>query len=404
MTDTPILHRPYHRNWLLGQARDLFNFFGANAFNPEGGFFTLSDDGTPLDTPEQELFLTCRMIHCFAIGHMLGHPGSMQLVDHGMTYLLDHHHDSTHGGFYWAVGPSGPTNTDKRAYGHAFVLLAAASAQEVGHPKAAHLRDLVMETIDTHFWEDDAGALREDFNADWTVLKDYRGQNANMHSVEALMAAFEAFEDPRFLTMAERISDLIINRHARAAGWVVMEHFDANWAPDLTFAGDPMFGPPGTTPGHALEWSRLLVQLWYLGGQRLDWIPDAASNLFHTACRTGWDTAKGGFYYTLGHDKTPDQRVRIWWPACEGAAAAATLHAAFDDPVCLDWYQDIWTVLAKEYIDPKGGWWPVALNSAPSEEHPFEGKPDIYHSVQACLIPLLPPHAGLIPGLRKHPL
>lgn len=404
MTITPILQRPYHRNWLLNQARDLFDFFGAQSRNPGGGFYVLGDDGMPLADPQQELFLTCRMVHCFAAGHALGHPGAMEMVDHGMTFLLDNHYDRTHGGFYWAVDHNGPTHSDKRAYGHAFVLLAAASAHEIGHPKATQLRDLAMQAIDTHFWEEDAGALREDFNADWSTPTDYRGQNANMHAVEALMAAYEAFGDARFLSMAERIADLIINRHARAADWVVMEHFDASWTPDLTFAGDPMFGPPGTTPGHALEWSRLLVQLWYLGGERLAWIPDAATQLFHTACRTGWDQAHGGFYYTLGYDNTPDQRVRIWWPACEGVAAAATLHAAFDDPICADWYEDIWAVLARDFIDPHGGWWPVAQSSDPADEHPFQGKPDIYHSVQACLIPLLSPKSGLLKGLLNHPV
>lgn len=258
-----------------------------------------------------------------------------------------------------------------------------------------------MQAIDTHFWEESKGALREEFSADWSQLKPYRGQNSNMHAVEALMAAFEAFGDARYLSMAERIAELVINRHARAAHWVVIEHFDADWTPDLTYAGDPKFGPPGTTPGHALEWSRLLVQLWYLGGERFDWMPEAASNLFHTACRTGWDATHGGFCYTLDFDNQPDQRVRIWWPACEGVAAAATLHAAFGEPATEVWYQDIWAVLSRDFIDPKGGWWPVATNSDPQDEHPFQGKPDIYHSVQACLIPLLPATSGLLKGLPR---
>ena len=66
--------------------------------------------------------------------------------------------------------------------------------------------------------------------------------------------------------MAESIAALIIGRHAREQGWRVAEHFDGEWNVDRDYAGDPMFRPKGTTPGHALEWSRLLVQLWELGG------------------------------------------------------------------------------------------------------------------------------------------
>jgi mannose/cellobiose epimerase-like protein (N-acyl-D-glucosamine 2-epimerase family) len=400
MTDTPFIDRAYHRRWLLDQARDLIDFFQAHAVNADGGFYTLDDDGQPLDEAEQELFYNCRMVHCFAAVHALGHPGAMRLVDHGMTFLLDRHVDTEHGGFFWGVGQDGPTRPDKLAYGHAFVLLAAASAQEVGHPKAGQLHDLAIRAIDAHFWDEDAGAMRAEFSADWTPLSDYRGQNANMHSVEALMAAFEAFDEPRYLTMAERIADLIINRHARATGWVVIEHFHADWSPDLTYAGDPMFRPAGTTPGHALEWARLLIQLWHLGGKRQDWMPDAARQLFRKAIETGWDQENGGFYYTLDFEDRPDERLLLWWPACEGVAAAATLQAAFDDAeVEEEFYRKIWATLARDFIDPAGGWYPVSRATDGTGANPFKGKPDIYHSLQACLIPLLPVHQGLLKGL-----
>lgn len=401
MSDIPFVDRPDHRRWLLDQARDLIAFFAANAVNPAGGFHTLDDDGQPLGDTTQELFYNCRMVHCFAAAHALGHPGAMAIVDHGISFLLAHHFDSKEGGFFWGVDETGPTQSDKLAYGHAFVLLAAASAHEVGHPKALHLSELVMQAIDTHFWDESAGAMREEFAADWTPLSDYRGQNANMHSVEALMSAYEAFGDPRYLAMAERIADLIINRHARAAGWVVIEHFHADWTPDFAYAGDPMFRPAGTTPGHALEWARLLIQLWNLGQQQHAWMPEAAVALFNGACDAGWDSANGAFYYTLDFDNKPDERILLWWPACEGVAAAATLQAAVGGPEFEARYRDIWTTLAKDFIDPKGGWAPVSRAAAIVGTNPFRGKPDIYHSLQACLIPLLPVDRGLLKGLAS---
>lgn len=398
---------PYHRRWLLDQARALFDFFGASSINPKGGYFTLDDVGNPLldaprgQGPMQELYYTCRMIHCFAAGELLGHPGSMRMIDQGMEYLFNHHFDVENGGFFWGVDEAGPVRTEKLAYGHGFVLLAAASAQEAGHPDAEKLRVLATDALLTHFWDETAGALREEFHANWQPLSDYRGQNANMHGVEALMAAYEAFQAPQYLRMAERIADLIINRHARAAGWVVIEHFDADWTPDRTYAGDPMFRPAGTTPGHALEWARLLVQLWHLGGKTQNWIPEAAIGLFKTACATGWQAELGGFVYTLDFDNQPDQAIRMWWPACEGAAAAAVLGANFDDPEYEIWYRKIWAVLAADFIDPDGGWWPVAKSGRGKVDGPFVGKPDIYHSLQACLIPLAPADRGLMQGLHQ---
>ena len=405
MSDTAFVSRPYHRLWLLGQARDLLTFFGRNSLNPNGGFYTLDDAGQPLMAaargmgPVQELYYTCRMVHCYAAGHLLGHPGAKRMVDQGMAYLLDHHHDREHGGFYWGVDEAGAVRSEKLAYGHAFVLLAAASAHEIGHPDAARLRELATQTLLTHFWDDAAGALREEFTADWTPLSDYRGQNANMHAVEALMAAFEAFADPQYLDMAERIADLIINRHARVAGWVVIEHFHKDWTPDPAYVGDPIFRPSGTTPGHSLEWARLLNQLWHLGGKSQDWMPEAAAALFCQACGTGWDQTHGGFVYTLDFNSQPDQKQRLWWPACEGAAAAASLHATTGNMDFELWYRDIWAVLARDFIDPQGGWWPEARSGRGAGTNPFAGKPDIYHALQACLIPLVPPSQGLTHAL-----
>lgn len=403
----PFTALPYHRLWLLEQSRKIFDFFAATSINPSGGYYTLDDIGQPIRTaargagPMQELFYTCRMVHCFAAGELLGHPGSLRMVDQGMAYLLNHHYDAENGGFFWGVDEAGPVRSEKLAYGHGFVLLAAASAAEIGHPDAHKLRALADQAILTHFWDEAAGALREEFHADWRPLSDYRGQNANMHGVEALMAAYEAFRDPKYLGMAERIADLIINRHARNAGWVVIEHFDADWTPDLAYAGDPMFRPAGTTPGHALEWARLLVQLWHLGGKALAWIPEAAQALFKTACASGWNETHGGFVYTLDFENQPDQALRLWWPACEGAAAAAVLGANFTDPDYETWYRKIWAVIASDFIDPKGGWWPEARSGVTADGSPFVGKPDIYHSLQACLIPLMPADRGLMQGLHQ---
>ena len=86
-----------------------------------------------------------------------------------------------------------------------------------------------------------------------------------------------------------------------------------------------MFRPSGTTPGHALEWSRLLVQLWELGGRSKAWMIEAASELFRHTVSIGWDRKLGGFYYTLDWSNRPDQVDRFWWPCAEGIGPPAAL-------------------------------------------------------------------------------
>ena len=57
------------------------------------------------------------------------------------------------------------------------------------------------------------------------------------------------------------------------------------------------------------------------------WLPEAARALFLQAVGDGWDTEKGGFYYTLDWAGAPRLRDRYWWPCCEGIGAAACARA-----------------------------------------------------------------------------
>ena len=221
-----------------------------------------------------------------------------------------------------------------------------------------------------------------------------------MHLTEALMAGFEATGDATYLRMAERIADLIIGRNAAQNDWHIPEHFDAAWQADRGYAGNPTFRPYGTTPGHSLEWSRLLLQLWELGGRRLAWLPDAAKGLFAGAISDGWDATSGGFYYTLDWNRSPHVADRYFWPCCEGIGAAAFLNAIDGDAMYEDWYRRIWNFSAAYLIDrDHGGWFPqVGADNKPKADL-FAGKPDLYHALQACLIPLLPTTGSITRGL-----
>ena len=396
-----------HRTWLVTRANDLLDFYEEASIDPAGGFRDLGDDGKPIAVTGAAAFArqvqaTARMVHCFAIAHLMGRPGAAAVIDHGMDFLWNAHRDVKNGGYFWQMGDDGPVDDSKQAYGHAFVLLAASSAKAAGHADADRLLADVTAVLNERFWEEEYGAVAEEFTADWQPKSTYRGQNANMHLTEALMAAFEVTDDRSYLDKAERIADLLIRRAAADNGWHLPEHFTRAWQVDVDYVGDPMFHPPGTTPGHSLEWARLLLQLWELGGRRLDWLPDASRSLFARAVADGWDKDRGGFYYTLDNDTRPLVRDRYWWPCTEGIGAAAFLNAIDGDAFYEEWYRRIWDWCATHFIDRTNGSWRPQLddNLVPTTD-PFFGRPDIYHSLQACLIPLLPTSGSIVRGLAN---
>ncbi len=165
---------PTHRHWLLGQANSLLDFF-QDSLNPSGGFHDLDTAGRPMPAgfpagsrPARQLHATTRMVHCFAIAHLMGRPGADAVIDHGMDFIWNGHRDTEQGGYLWGVGYDGPTDDTKQAYGHAFVLLAASSAKVAGHPDADRLLADISEVLMTRFWEEQHGAVAEEFSRDWS--------------------------------------------------------------------------------------------------------------------------------------------------------------------------------------------------------------------------------------------
>ncbi|MCM2471936.1 AGE family epimerase/isomerase [Rhizobium sp. CG5] len=407
MTETPTTsplpalwsNRAYHRKWLLAQANGLFDFFQGPSLNPKGGFYDLNREGAPLatDNPVRGIHASARMVHCFAIGDLLGRPGAADMVDHGMSFLWNRHRDQQNGGYFWQVDDTGAADSSKQGYGHAFVLLAASSAKVIGHPLADAMLADITEVLDTKFWEAAHGAIAEEFSADWQPVAGYRGQNSNMHLTEALMAAFEATGERHYLDKAESIADLLINRRAREEAFRVAEHFDEQWTVDRSYYhANEMFRPAGTTPGHWLEWARLVLQLWVLGGKRHDWMPEAARGLFFQSMVLGWDKDKGGFFYTLDWANVPDKKSKLWWPLCEGAAAAHVLNAHSPSDFHEESYRRIWNFIAGHSLDQTfGGWHEELTEDLQPANSLFPGKGDLYHALQACLIPLFPAEGSL---------
>ena len=194
----------------------------------------------------------------------------------------------------------GAVRTEKEAYPHAFVLLAAASSAIAGRPAAGALLEAAIAVVEEHFWSEDEGAMVESWDRAWSEPEAYRGANANMHMVEALLATGDATGDGVWYERARRISERLIGDVARAHDWRVVEHFDAGWSalPDYN-ADQPRhpFRPYGVTPGHGLEWARLLLQVGAGLPEAPDWMLEAARGLFARAVEDGW-REPGGFVYT----------------------------------------------------------------------------------------------------------
>jgi len=180
----------------------------------------------------------------------------------------------------------------KETYGHAFVLLAASAAAQAGMA-ADDLLGRAAGTFDRWFWDGPAGLGLDSWDRARAAPDACRGLNANMHAVEAFLGAYAATAQPSFLRRARSISARVIG-FAGAARWRIPEHFTPDWKPlpgyNVSRPADG-FRPFGTTPGHGVEWARLLLLLRLVPGTGRDGLLTAATALFGRAVADGWDAA-----------------------------------------------------------------------------------------------------------------
>jgi mannose/cellobiose epimerase-like protein (N-acyl-D-glucosamine 2-epimerase family) len=213
-----------------------------------------------------------------------------------------------------------------------------------------------------------------------------------MHSCEAMLAAFDATGEARYLDRAETLARNITVRQADLAQGLIWEHYHPDWSVDWEYnKGDRtnIFRPWGVQPGHLTEWAKLLLILdrhrtrLRNGG---DWLVPRATQLFDAALARAWDDEYGGIYYGFAPDGTVYDSDKYFWVQAESLAAAALLAARTGGEKYWDWYDRIWSYSWQWFVDHQYGAWFRILtrdNRKYSDEKSPAGKTD-YHTMGAC--------------------
>lgn len=397
----PWTQLPPHRSWLQNETNRLLDFGSAAVIAGEGAVW-LDGTGAREAGRRIEAWITCRTVHVYSLGTLMGRPGSRLLAQGALDGLINGPlRDEVNGGWFHDAGRVG----SKEAYDHAFVVLAASSATLAGLDGAQELLTDALTTVADHFLDEEHGLVVDAVSPAFDSVDPYRGINANMHTVEAFLAAADVTGEDIWLRRAERIARFARSQ-AEANSWRLPEHYDESWAPQLEYNlehPDDPFRPYGATVGHGLEWARLFLHLEAAAGATQDGWVEAAEALYDRAVADGWaaDGAEG-FIYTTGWDGTPVTRDRMHWVAAEAIAAAAALSARTGrDRYAVD-YARWWDHADAHFRDLVDGSWFHQLDptNTPTDTV-WPGKPDLYHAVQATLIPRLPLAPSIATALSR---
>ena len=374
--------------FLKDHVQKVLNFYRGRALDPSGGFFHgFEDDGTLFDEDFRHLVSSCRFIFNFAGAYCReGNHQDLALAKHGLRFLTSAHQMPD--GFYaWELTAGQVSDGRAMAYGHAFVLFAAAHALQAGLASAQSVLDEVWSLLEQHFWEPAHGAYLDELSWSEREPDGYRGQNANMHMCEACLAAWKATREEKFLDRAEQLAQKFALELADLNSGLVWEHYTQDWLPDMDYhkdQPDDLFKPWGFQPGHQVEWARLLLSLLEIRAQ--SWYLDRAETLYRNGMKDGRDLDYGGIFYGFGLDGEICAPSKYFWVQAESIATAWRLFWLTEKPNYRDDYLEFWRYAWDHFMDHQHGAWFRILSREGQKIDRLKsppGKTD-YHVLTVC--------------------
>lgn len=378
------------KTFLLDHIKSILDFYEPNIIDQQGGFFhNFLDDGTTFDTHQKHLVSSTRMIFNYAKAYELfGDEVYKQHAQHGFDYLRKVHWDGVRKGYNWTLNNHAPDDQTNHCYGLAFVILAHCAAAELKLSGAEQGIEDTWQLMEDHFWQPEQGLYADEVSSDWSETSSYRGQNANMHSCEAMLAAHSITREKKYLNRAYSLAKKITVELAGKANGLIWEHYDCNLNIDWDYNRDDpknLYRPWGFQPGHQTEWAKLLLILYKFKPEA--WMLDRAEALFNAVLPLSWDEKLGGIFYGFDPEGKICDDEKYFWVQAETFAAAARLAAATGNDVYWQWYDKIWDYSYTHMIDHRYGAWYRVLNRQnqrlSNQKSTAGGKCD-YHTLGAC--------------------
>lgn len=380
-------------DFLHAHIKSILAFYEPNVDALSGGFHqNFMDDGSVFDEETRHLVSSTRFIFNYARAFLAyGDTRYKERVESGIQFLRTYHFQPDTGGYAWLLSVNGTdsemVDATNHCYGLAFVILAYSWALRAGVKEAEQHIHETFSLMETHFWDAEYGLYKDEYNADFSKCANYRGQNANMHSCEALIAAYEATHHQPFLERAVQLADNITRRQAAKADDRIWEHYTKEWEVDWEYnKHDPknLFRPWGFQPGHHTEWAKLLLQINQY--QPEPWLIERACSLFDSVIELSWDNQNGGLFYGFAPDDSICDNEKYFWVQAESFACAARLAVATGEEKYWLWYNRIWEYSWEHMVDHEYGAWFRILSAKNDKLEATKspmGKTD-YHTMGAC--------------------
>ncbi|CAJ1371331.1 unnamed protein product [Effrenium voratum] len=384
----------FSKEFLVQHIRDIIGFYKPRAKDATGGFFqSFRIDGTKFNEDFRQIVSSARMVINFMLAGKLLHDAELlDIGKHGLEYIEKVHYVPSKQSYAFTVRKHTPEDMVEQAYGYAFILAAHAAARTAGVAKDNSQVARIFEMLEKKFWLPEKGAYLDTISAEGVVDNSYRGQNSNMHMCEALIAAYEATKETRYLDRAEVLAETFAVKLAQKGGGFVWEHYTVDFEVDWEYnKNDPsnIYRPWGFQPGHQIEWAKNLLNIHRYRPKF--WMVSRAKELFDGAWDLSWDAEHGGLVYGFGPDRKWCDEEKYFWVQGESLATASLLYEATKDPRYVEKYCALWHYCWEHWVDHQhGGWLCFKMsrdNKRFNDEKAIAGGKCDYHTLVSCAGP-----------------
>jgi mannose/cellobiose epimerase-like protein (N-acyl-D-glucosamine 2-epimerase family) len=351
-----------------------------------GGYFsTLDRDWQPDTAGRQYPGMIARHLFSFSAAFMMS--GNSEYLRHAgetFDYLVRYGWDNTHGGWFTALHRNGEVADDgKDLFMQTYAITGLAMYYLV--TRNERVRSFLDRSID--FIEDKAwdrahgGGYVHSLHRDGTIADSNKRFSPQLAPLSGyLLYLHSATREKKYLRMAERILDTVLEHmYDPSCGWI-LEGFDREWQPieqENTWMNT----------GHNLEVAWMLLRLHRFNG-RADYYTKALE-LSDRLIRHVFDP-ESGYWYHRAHVDDPSVRTGDcpWWVQAYGNMHMLYLHRATGDSKYLDYFSRGAAFWNQHFVDHASGGAFLSVDPAglPLDARKAVATKTSYHSVEHGLL------------------
>ena len=284
----------------------------------------------------------------------------------GYRFLKDKMWDHNNGGFYWEVDATGSRKlrSKKHLYGQAFGLYAISEYYLATKKREAlDFAIQLFNLLEAKSHDKTYGGYIEFFNEDWSPpapddipymgggLLGLKLMNTHLHLLEALTTFYRASALPlareRLLELIAIESNTVVRKNLGAC----TDKYDRDWTPRL----DRDYAR--VSYGHDIENVWLVMDACDAAGISNYPLLDVYRAQWDYSLKYGYDSEKGGFFYSGAFNQPADQRNKSWWVEAEALVSALYMYRITGEAKYLSVFEKTFEFVDRYQVDWENGEW-----------------------------------------------